>query len=169
MRHDPVVLDAGAVAAQIERLKVAYPDMLADAELLAGMVEGETDFDRILDRIVDRILDADAMCVAVEQRLSNLRERRDRFKRRADAYRSVAVGLMKAAGKDKHQLPEASLSIPKRTRVVVYDVAALPQGTFALERVPAADAALRAMIEADGEIPGVRIETLPETLTVRTK
>jgi len=166
---DYLTLDASFVTAQIERLKADFPDMLADAELLAGMIEGETDFDRVMERIVDRILDADTTAEAIEIRLKNLRERRDRFKRRSEGYRSVAVNLMKAAGKRKHHMAEVSLSIPSRTRVVVYDVNALPQGTFYMERVPAADTALRAMIEADGEIPGVRIEDMPETLTVRTK
>lgn len=167
---DPLTLDAAFVGAQIERLKTDFPEMLADAELLAGMIEGETDLHRIVERITDRILDADTMHEAIGLRIKNLRERQERFNRRSDGYRSVVLGLMKAAGLKKLQLPEATLSIPKQaTRVNVYDVNALPQGTYALERVPAAAAALRAMIEADGEVPGVRIDTSPETLVVRTK
>jgi hypothetical protein len=167
---DPLVLDARTVAAQIERLKLDFPDMLADAELLAGMVEGETDFDRIIERVVDRILDADSMVDAITIRAKNLAERKARYERRSHGYRSVVLGLMKAAGLKKKQLPEVTLSIPKQsTRVVVYDVDALPQGSYAMERVPAAAAALRAMIEADPKFPGARIDTSPETLVVRPK
>lgn len=167
---DHLVLDAKLVTAQIERLKIEFPDMLADAELLAGMVEGETDFDRIIERVVDRILDADSMVDAITLRAKNLAERKARFERRSDGYRSVVLGLMRAAGLRKKQLPEVTLSIPKAaTRVNVYDVNALPQGAYAMERVPAAAAALRAMIEADPTFPGARIDTSPETLVVRTK
>lgn len=167
---DPLTLDASFVTAQIERLKMDFPDMLADAELLAGMIEGETDFDRIIERVVDRILDADSMVEAITVRARNLAERKARFERRSDGYRSVVLGLMRAAGLKKKQLPEVTLSVPKAaTRVVVYDVDALPQGSFAMVRQPAAAAALRAMIEADPTFPGARIDTSPETLVVRTK
>jgi hypothetical protein len=167
---DPIVLDAQFVTAQIERLKTDFPDMLADAELLAGMVEGETDFDRIVERVVDRILDADSMVDAITIRAKNLAERKARFERRSDGYRSVVLGLMRAAGLKKKQLPEVTLTVPKpQTRVVVYDADALPQGSFALVRQPAAAAALRAMIEADPTFPGARIDTSPETLVVRPK
>lgn len=167
---DPVTLDATVVRTQIERLKIDFPEMLADAELLAGMVEGETDFNRVVERVTDRILDADTMAEAIDLRIKNLRERKERFERRSGGYRSVVIGLMKAAGLKKHQMPEATLSIPKAaTRVTVYDVNALPQGSFKMERVPAAAAALRAMIEADENFPGARIDTSPETLVVRTK
>lgn len=167
---DPVTLDAAAVKTQIERLKINFPDMLADAELLAGMIEGETDFNRVVERVTDRVLDADTMAEAIDLRIKNLRERKERFERRSAGYRSVVMGLMKAAGLKKHQLPEATLSIPKAaTRVNVYDVGALPQGSFKLVREPAAAAALRAMIEADPNFPGARIDTSPETLVVRTK
>lgn len=167
---DPIVLDANFVSAQIERLKADFPDMLADAELLAGMIEGETDFNRVVDRITDRIIDADTIAEAAGIRIKNLRERQARFERRSDGYRSVVLGMMRAAGLRKLQLTEATLSVPKaQTRVNVYDVNALPQGSYAMERVPAAAAALRAMIEADPEFPGARIDTSPETLVVRTK
>lgn len=167
---DSIAYEASQAIALIERMKIDFPDLLADAELLAGMVEGETDFHRVVGSIVDRILDFDTMHEAIGIRIKNLRERQERFERKSDAYRSIVIGLMKAAGVKKLPMAEATLSIPKATtRVNVYDVGQLPQGTFSLERVPAAAAALRAMIEAGDEIPGVRIETSPETLVVRTK
>lgn len=167
---DPITLDAKFVTAQIERLKTDFPDMLADAELLAGMVEGETDFERVVTRIVDRILDADTMVDAITIRAKDLAERKARFERRSKGYRSVVMGLMRAAELRKLQLPEVTLSIPKaQTRVIVDDVDALPQGSYAMVRQAAAAAALRAMIEADPEFPGAHIETSPESLTVRTK
>jgi hypothetical protein len=167
---DPLVLDANFVTTQIERLKMDFPDMLADAELLAGMVEGETDFNRVIERVIDRVIDADTMAEAINLRLSNLRDRRDRFARRSDGYRSVVLGLMKAANIRKLQLPEATISIPKAaTKVVVFDVGSLPQGAFTMERAPVGNSVLRSMIEADEDFPGARIDTSPETIVVRTK
>lgn len=165
----PVVIDAAVVRVQIERMKLDFPELLADAELLESAIEGETDFHAIVARLLDGILDADTNAEAIDLRVKNLRERQGRFDRRSKAYRLTVLRLMQAANQNRVHTPEATLSISRFTKVIVDNPDELPQGTFYMQRVAAPVAALRAIIEKDGPIPGAHIERLPESLSIRTK
>lgn len=167
--RDRLALDVRVTAAQIERLRVTYPDLADDLQLLCDTLEGETEFLPVMERVTEEYLDSVSMKAAVSDRMSALAERRDRFDRKADALKAMAMSLMEAAGQPKVQLPVATLSITKgRTSVVVDDVDALPQGYFATERKPL-KTAIKEAIEHGEIIPGARLETGDDGLTVRTK
>jgi hypothetical protein len=166
---DRIAIDAQVVRSRIEALKAAYPEIEEDAELLADSIEGMTDFDRVLDRVVDAFLDTVSMKTSIAERASALKERGDRFDRKADAYRSLAHGLMEVAGKTLHVLPQATLSIRKGlTSVAVDDEQIVPQGFCRIERVPI-KAEIKKALEAGSEVPGARLVTGAPSLSVRTK
>lgn len=163
-----IVLDARFTSQQIARLKDMYPELAEDADLLAGMVSGETQYERVLGKIVDEYLDAVSMRAAIKERQAALRERADRFERKADAMKTLAIALMGAAGDAMARLPEATLSVRAgKPSVVVDDVDDLPQGMFRLERV-AIKAAIAAAFEAGEHVPGAHVEPAQPILSVRT-
>jgi uncharacterized protein YdcH (DUF465 family) len=167
--HDRVKIDAELVRSRIEALKVSYPDLVEDAELLASTVEGETDFHRVLDRVLDAFLDTVSMKASIADRMASLKERGERFDRKAEALKGLAHGMMEAAEQRKIILPQATLSIMAgRKRVVVDDVDALPQGMFRTERVALKDE-IASSLHAEGAVPGAHLEIGPPTLSIRTK
>ena len=167
--RDRLPIDTELVRSRIEALKAAYPELEEDAELLAGMIEGSTEFDAVLDRVVDAFLDTVSMKTSVAERMSALKERGERFDRKADAYRALAHQLMQTADKTSHVLPQATLSIRKGLNsVMVDDATALPQGFVRIERIPA-KAEIKKALEAGQDVPGARLTTGDPSLSIRTK
>jgi hypothetical protein len=154
---------------EIDRLKALYPELTDDPELLAGMVEGETRFEHVLERVTNAFLDMVSMKDAVALRMSALRERGERFDRKAEALKALAFAIMQHAEKTMVRLPVATLSMSKgRARVVIDAVDELPQGYVKTERVPLKTEIL-ATLQAAGEVPGAHLEIGEPTLSVRTK
>jgi hypothetical protein len=154
---------------EIDRLKAIYPELSEDPELLAGMIEGETNFDSVLERVVTAFLDMVSMKDAVALRMSALRERGERFDRKAEALKSLAYAIMQHAEKTMVRLPVATLSMAKgRARVVIDDLDQIPQGYVKTERVPLKTEIL-ATLQAEGNLPGAHLEQGEATLSIRTK
>jgi hypothetical protein len=109
------------------------------------------------------------MADAIKARETDLRDRRARFERKAEAMRSLALGLMEAADLPKRILPDATLTITAgRQSVDVIDVNELPQGYFQTER-KADKTAIKKAFDMGETIPGAAIVTGNPTLTIRTK
>src|SRR6185503_9423122 len=87
------------VTMEIERLKKAFPELSEDLELLAGTIEGETDFDALLDAILEQFLDRVTMREAATRRKETIEERVARFDKAAELFKGLAFDLMKSADK----------------------------------------------------------------------
>lgn len=167
--RDRIAIQADIVTGQIERLKRLHPDLASDADLLAGMIEGETDFEAVLGRVTEAFLDAVAIKEAIASRMANLRERGDRYGRKAEVAKALAYGMMEAAGQTTVRLPDATLSIANgRNRLVVDDPDAIPQGYVKIERTPMR-ADIAAAIAGGDSIPGCHLEPGDKHLSIRTK
>lgn len=166
---DYTIIDAAFVTAQIAQMKLAYPDLAEDADLLADMIDGETDFDRIIGIVTDQFLNAVSMKDAASLRMDDLRARRDRFDRKAEAMRAAAYALMAVAEKQSVVLPVATLSVRQgNVSVAIDNVDDLPQG-FTRTEVQPLKSEIKKALEAGEHIPGARLERGPTTLSVRTK
>lgn len=164
-----IIYDAAYVKQQINALKVAFPELESDYELLENAIDGETNFDRVIEVITDEFLEALSMKGAIADRIESLKERSERYSRKAETIRSLAFDLMQAADRPKVELPVATLSIRKGVNsVIVEDERQLPQGYFRIERVPLKPEIKKAL-EAGEAIPGARLERGPDGLSVRTK
>lgn len=164
-----ITVDAAFFMAHIDRLKTAFPELTEDAELLASTIEGETDFERVLDRVIEAFLDAMAMKAATAERVDDLSARGARFGQKAEAMRSLAFGMMKAADQTSIRLPVATLSVRTGVAsVVVDDIAELPQGFTKTETI-AKKAEIKAALAAGETIPGAHLETGAASLSIRTK
>lgn len=166
---DVLTVHVSIVAAQIERLRAIYPELEDDAELLADMIEGTTNFDNVLDRVTMAFLGKVALKQANAELQKTLQERGARFDRGAEALKELIFALLIAAGKRNAVLPAATLSIAKgRNRLVIDDLDAIPQGYAKFEKI-AAKADIAAALATGDQIPGAHLEPSPEHLTVRTK
>ena len=96
---------------QIDNLKLAFPDLVEDQEAWLLSLESETDLNALLASIIKQWADDKAMEAGISLRMNELTERRDRYRRRIDSVRALALNVMQAAGINKHELPEATLSV----------------------------------------------------------
>lgn len=164
-----VFKDAEVVKAEISRLLAVYPEIAEDVELLADSIEGETGLYKILERALSARQEADMMAVAIKERETALKMRRERYEQQSDAYKALMLNMMQYASQDKVTLTEATLSITKpRTSVSVEDANQLPQGYYQTERV-ADKKAIKAAIDAGETIPGASLKTGEAGLTIRVK
>lgn len=164
-----IALDVKQLEIEINRLIADYPELAEDEALRADTVEGQTDLHSVLSRILDHRSEALEMVTGIKERASHLKERQDRYERRADALKALAFRLMNAADQSKITLTEATLSISKgRDSVVIDDIDSLPQGTYSVEKKPNKDA-IKKQIEAGSPVPGARIEQGQPSLVVRAK
>lgn len=166
---DRIVYDAAYVKSQINSLKVAFPELLDDYELLESAIDGETNFERVIEVITDEFLEALSMKGAIAERMEALDERSKRFTKKAETIRTLAFDLMQAANRPKVELPVATLSIRKGvSKVEIDDLTAIPQGFKRTEVIPL-KTELKKALEAGEAIPGAHLEHGPEGLSVRTK
>lgn len=151
---------AAALAAHI---RDEFP---GDDELLADMLEGETDAAEWLDRLLDQEADDDAMSAALSARVKDMQDRKARIGRRKEARRALMLALLDAADLPKWERPLATVSITRRApKPIITDESALPEGFWRVKREPDM-AAIRA---AHMPPPGTSFDNGGRTLTVRTK
>lgn len=162
--------DVDALKSHIQGLMATYPELAEDEKLRADMFEGETDIERIVMRCLDEHLEASSMVDAIKVRETDLRERRSRYERKADAMKSLIKSVMDSADLDKMTLAEATLSITKpRESVEVLNVEELPQGYFKTTKSADKTAIKKAIMESGEEIPGAQLVLGESGLTIRTK
>jgi hypothetical protein len=162
-------LDPTFVLAQIELLRLRYPQIWDDDDTLSLGLEGETDLHEVLALVVLRMRNAEALAIGDNVLINDLKERRDRFNRQYEAMRTLALKLMSAAEVRKVVLPQATLSISLGPRkVIVTDESRLPADCVRIKREPDR-IAIKRFIEEGSTIPGAELSNAEEHLTVRPK
>ena len=162
-----IAADAESVKAQIALLLSAYPDVEDDAELLADMLEGETNLNGLLERIMSIKFNDEDMDAALELRGKAIQARRERYRARADAMKDLALSLMQAAKLDKIELTEATLSIRKPSkRVEVVNEDEIPSQLMRITKSPDR-VEIKKQLEAGETVPGCVMGVGEIGLTVR--
>ena len=164
-------LDPTFVFAEIERLRVTYPQIWEDGDeqLLLDSLEGETDFHRFLAAVVRRICEAEACAEGIGDLIREVRERQARFEQRSDAFRSMAFKLMTAAEVRKVELPQATLSIRAgQPKVIVTNEDALPPSCIRIKREPD-KIALKEHLMRGEHVPGAEMSNAEPVLSLRIK
>jgi hypothetical protein len=162
-------IDPAYIRAQVAALVAEYPELSDDEDLRVTTLEGETDVFEVLTTVLADIRDAAVMQAAIEDRLGELRTRRDRYARREDACRRLAQRIMEAAQLRKAMLPEATLSLrpaPQGVRLISPDF--LPAEFWRVRREPDL-AAIRAALKGGTDVPGASLSNACDVLAILTK
>ncbi|QWY83270.1 hypothetical protein [Rhizobium phage RHph_X2_25] len=159
--------DVANLAAEIDALFQAFPDLAEDAELRADMLEGETNLHAVLGRLLNKEREANSMVGATAARISELQARKAMYDRRKDAMRGLMLRLMKAADLQKVPLTEATVSVTKgRQSVEIVDEARLPARFLKVVKTP--DKTLvKAALDAGKKVPGAQLKAGDDTISVR--
>jgi len=151
---------AAALAAHI---RDEFP---GDDDLLADMLEGNTEAADWLDSLIDHEADDEAMMEAISLRIKDLQDRKARFGRRKAPRRALMMALLDAVGLSKWERPLATVSIgAKSPKPIVTDETALPDAFWRVKREPD----LTAIRNAGTLPPGCDMDNGGRTLIVRTK
>lgn len=167
-----------------------------DDDLVADMIEGETELFDVIDRLLARMAENRGYATGCDIEIANMKDRRDRFEKRVATDRALIEQALVIASAPSVQRPLASLSLSTRgAKIVIDDEAAIPADYWKAgdpkldraalsaalaEREAAIATALAAIPEDDqearqaaltnlGQIPGAHLEQAPPTLTVRVK
>jgi hypothetical protein len=162
-------LDPVFVRAQIDALRVAYPQIENEEDQWLLTLESETDVVELLTVAVDRLQDARALINGIGQRISELKVRQDRLDQRCEAMRSLAFKVMTWAEVKKLELAEATLSIRAgQPKVIITDEAALPIDCVRIKREPD-KTAIKDHLARGEQVPGAELSNAEPTLAVRVK
>lgn len=165
MKH----LDPTLVRREIEALRLHYPEVFEDEELLHDTLQGQTSLHEFLMLVEDRRQEAEAMCSAIEQRMSELTDRCGRYHKREQAMRRLAFNMMQAAEQKKLELPTATLSVRQGTpRVLITNEEALEDRFVKLIRTPD-KTEIKRCLQAGEIVTGATLSNAEPTLAIRTR
>lgn len=145
---------------------IVQADNPDDTDLLADMMEAETDLHALCGWAFRKMETEDGVVESLNEQISNRQTRRTRAKKRKDAMRELVLHLLNAADLDKVEIPEATFSrrkvAPKR---VVVDKDMLPHEYVTFTIKPN----MSAIKDAETMPDGVTMDNGGQSLTVRTK
>lgn len=186
---DPVKA-AQAVLALKENLKALDPD--GDEDLLADMIEGETDFPEMIDRLLAERAEDLILLKGIEAITADLDVRSVRIKKRIELKKALIEQAMSIAEIDRIERPAATLSMSKRApKVEILEEADIPFAYFkapppVLDRALIAEALkaraafldslpedpaerAAALAEVPPDVPGACLSNAAPTVTIRPK
>lgn len=118
-----------------EALLREYPSLAEDAQALADNLEGVTDIDAAIGAVVEGIAENESLAKGAKERARELQARAARFEKASDSMRAALLAVMKAVGRAKITLPEATVSLRALSQraIVADDAAAVAAGYGASE------------------------------------
>lgn len=151
-------------------LRAQLADILTgdDDDVMADMVEGETNLHEAIGSAIELLAGDSAALVGIDDLIEKLKKRRDRFALRIDNTRTALSVALEQAGRENFEHPVATISLRRvAASVTVTDEAAIPSRFFK-EQPPKLDkVALKAALKDKQEIPGAVLGNGGSALQVR--
>jgi hypothetical protein len=160
-------MDLDWLARLREQLLALHPDMETDEQLFTDQIDGSTDILDQLRAIIRHGVEAELFADALDRHMKVLEQRRSRFEARGDACRSAVRDAMETLGLKSLLAPDFTVSIvPGRPRVVVRDVALLPERFVRTKSEPNL-MAIAAALKEGAEVPGASFSNTAPIITIR--
>lgn len=162
-------LDPDVIRRDIEALIASCPEMEDDEQLRHDMIEGSTEAFDLLSTIVRRIGATKALASGTADYAKELAERKARFERRVEAYRSLAIKLLRHAKLPKAELSEGTISVRDGAlKLFISNEDAIPDALCKF--TPSPDkAAIKEALEAGADVDWAALVPGDPVLTIRTK
>ena len=152
-----------------DQLVAICPDIEQDEALFADMLEGEAgDSLRIIEHLIDASVESDALADAVTARQKDLAERKVRFEKRRDAYRTVALQVLERINLRKLERASWTASIRALPPPVHIDETVLPEVWWRTKREPM-KAEIRKALLAGDPVDGAQLGNAATGLSIRTR
>lgn len=144
----------------------------AEDDLIADMIEGETDAMAGVSRLLRWMAERNAYIAALKEAASDMVERRKRFEEGVDTARAALATFMDQVGLIKLERPEATLSLreagPSVSYAIDFDPEQLPE-ELRRWKCEADKHAVKAALEAGETVPGATLNNGGSVLTVRVR
>jgi hypothetical protein len=155
------------VIAQVNGLKLDYPQLSDDPDLMADMLEGSTDLQSVAEKLVTAIRDCDTTAEAIAARIGMLRERQTRATRRMNFYRDLLLRLMTVAGVKKVDTVEGNVHVVNSAKsVIITDEGAIPVAFMRIKSEPDKGEIKKSLV-AGNIIPGAALTNGGTTIMIR--
>lgn len=146
-----------------------------DDELIADMIEGETNLAELIPLIAKQIVENNIMLSGVKAHMESVKKRAELLDARCDRLKATMVAALAAANKSRYEGPEGVFSRRKSPgSVVIDDEASIPAiiGNHALWSTPKAPdpkpdkRAIGDLLKAGVDVPGCRL-VVSESLQIK--
>ena len=152
---------------EIELLLEQFPQLKDDQDLLADMLEGQTDFNDVIAALAKDIKLSKANAAGIKEVVKELRERQARFEAKEEFNRNLILKLMEMAGVKKLTLPVATVNITNVSpSVMILDEAAIPDAFMRIKKEPN-KTAIKAAMETGQSVPGAAMSNGSTTVSIR--
>lgn len=151
----------------INHLLEQYPELKEDQDLLADMLEGQTDFNEVIAALAKDIKLSKANVAGIKEVAKGLKERQARFEAKEEFARSLILKLMEAAGVKKLTLPVATINLTNVSpSVMIVDEDAIPDAFMRIKKEPN-KTAIKAALEAGQQVSGAVMSNGSTTVSIR--
>jgi len=162
-------LDPIFVRAQIDALRVAYPDIADDEDQWLLTLESESELAEFLAAVARRYCAAEKLVEATGDEMSDLKARRERFEQRCNAMRGLAHKVLDWAGLRKFEVARATFSIRAGVpRVLITDEARLPPDCIRTRTEPD-KLKIKEHLARGEPVPGAELSNSEPVISVRIK
>ena len=156
----------------IEQVSAVLVEALGDdfdAEAFWDTLDGETDIQKVMFGLIINRVKAQADANVAKEVASVFSERAERLNARADACTKAMGVLLDATGQKKMPHALATVSRTKGREQVVIDDGDLVPMNLCVTDVRPDKAAIKEKLSAGVKVPGARLETGPDGVSVRIK
>ncbi len=153
-------------AAQI--LKFALAEYQDEPDLIADMIEGETNLHDAISNVMDGITEDEVMIAGLRSMTEQLVNRRLRFENRIDRRRSAIERAMAVGEITKLELPQATLSVrrvPPALHIVSESL--IPDGFWSPQPPKLDRKNITEALKAGRDVPGAALDNGSTTLAIR--
>lgn len=166
-----VMHSASRAVEAMKVLREQIADMAeGDEEFIRDTLEGETDLEGLVRSLLASIGEDEAHEAGLKTYIDEMKARKDRFGKRADAKRALIANALEIAGQKKIETDIATVTLSAvRPKAVITEEAEIPSG-FWKAQAPKLDlAGLTAALREGNEIPGVTLGNGGTTITIRKR
>lgn len=151
---------------QIEELRRNLPEIDADEDLRADMLEGCTDYKEVIEKLVYIEQLTDTQIESTELHINKIQKRRLRLKDKRAGIRDIIMSLMQSANLRKVELASATVTIAKIGRSVqILDETLIPDELCRIKKEPD-KIAIKDALFAGEPVPGATLNNGSETLRI---
>lgn len=151
----------------INALRVQFPQLADDEDLLIDVLEGETNFHDVIAVLAKEIKVSKGQVSGIKEVIKELKDRQSRYEAREEFARGLIHKLMEMAGVKKLTLPVATVNITNvAPSVVITDEDAIPDTFMRIKKEPN-KSAIKSAIEAGQSVSGAVMSNGSTTVSIR--
>ncbi len=151
-------------------LKASLADMADDVELIADMIEGETDLNEMIGAVFLSIDEDEILVTGIDARTLELSDRKLRLKKRIDAKRASIEQAMSIGEIKKIEAATFTLSLKKvAAGLVINDESIIPTAYWKPQDPRLDKKAVKDALKDDKSVPGATLDNGGIALAIRRK